>query len=154
MTRRETVTASRGVRSNRGAELIELAFVLPLLIVVIAGIVDFGFMFQRYLVVTNAAREGARIAVLPGYRLADVEARVQAYVREGLGDDSITPSTTLTTVAIDPPGPAPPVNAAQVVVQTTHNYLILGPLMGLLGGTSFGSVTLTARSTMRVEAGS
>ncbi len=31
------------------------------------GILDFGILFQRYEVITNAAREGARVAVLPGY---------------------------------------------------------------------------------------
>ena len=46
----------------------EFALTLPLLLVVIAGIVDFGFVFQRYEVITNAAREGARLASLPGYR--------------------------------------------------------------------------------------
>jgi Flp pilus assembly protein TadG len=152
--RRRDRLADRRLGSGRGAELIEFAFVLPLLLVVIAGIVDFGFMFQRYLVVTNAAREGARIAVLPGYGLADVQARVQAYVRDGLGDETITPTTTLDTVTIDPPGPAPSFEAARVVVRTTHAYLVLGPLVSLIGGGSFGTLTLTARSTMRAEAGS
>ena len=69
--------------SERGAELIEFALVLPLLLLIILGIVDFGFMFQRFEVVTNAAREGARIAVLPGYATADVEARVQNYLTTG-----------------------------------------------------------------------
>jgi Flp pilus assembly protein TadG len=142
------------VRSNRGAELIEFAFVLPLLMVVVAGIIDFGFMFQRYLVVTNAAREGARMAILPGYGLTDVQARVQAYVREGLADQTVTPVTTMSTVTIDPPGPAPPFDAAQVMVQTTQSYLVLGPLISLVGGSGFGSVTLTAKSTMRTESGS
>ena len=40
-------------------------------------------MFQRYEVVTNAAREGARVAVLPGYVNADVQARVAAYLSSG-----------------------------------------------------------------------
>ncbi len=56
----------RGRRED-GAELIELAIVLPILLLVVAAIIDFGFLFQRYEAVTNAAREGARIAVLPGY---------------------------------------------------------------------------------------
>jgi hypothetical protein len=47
-------------------ELIELALILPMLLLMFAAIVDFGLLFQRYLVVSNAAREGARIAVLPG----------------------------------------------------------------------------------------
>jgi Flp pilus assembly protein TadG len=54
-----------GHGNETGAELIEFAFVLPLLLLVIVGIFDFGFLFQRYEVVTNAAREGARAAVLP-----------------------------------------------------------------------------------------
>ncbi len=44
------------------------------------GIIDFGLLFQRYEAVTNAAREGARIAVLPGYAQADVQARVTQYL--------------------------------------------------------------------------
>ena len=66
------------LRSERGAELIEFALVFPLLLLSSSGIVDFGFMFQRFEVVTNAAREGARMAVLPGYATADVKTRVSA----------------------------------------------------------------------------
>ena len=46
------------------SKLIEFALVFPLLLMVILGIVDFGFLFQRYEVLTNAAREGARVAAL------------------------------------------------------------------------------------------
>ena len=56
-------------RSERGAELIEFALVFPTLLLVMLGIIDFGFLFQRYEVVTNAAREGARVAILPGYSM-------------------------------------------------------------------------------------
>ena len=56
-----------GIGLGRGAELIEFAFIFPLLLLVCLGIVDFGLLFQRYEVLTNAAREGARVAVLPGY---------------------------------------------------------------------------------------
>ena len=45
-------------------------------------------MFQRFLTVSNAAREGARIAVLPGYTQTDVQNRVTQYVREGTGDNT------------------------------------------------------------------
>ncbi len=54
-------------RSEDGAQLVEFALVLPLLLLVVLGIAEFGFIFQRYEVITNAAREGARLAVLPGY---------------------------------------------------------------------------------------
>ena len=60
-------------RGEGGNALVEFALVLPLLMLVFAGIVDFGFLFQRYEVITNAAREGARLAVLPGYGTTDVQ---------------------------------------------------------------------------------
>ena len=53
------------------------------MLLIALGIFDFGILFQRYEVVTNAAREGARIAVLPGYADADVDARVRQYVQAG-----------------------------------------------------------------------
>ena len=55
----------RRVRHERGAELIEMALVLPLLMLIIMGIMDFGFLFREMSVVTNAAREGARAGILP-----------------------------------------------------------------------------------------
>lgn len=140
----------RRLRSERGAELIELALVLPILFLVIAGIVDFGLLMQRYLTINNAAREGARIAVLPGYGLTDVQNRVALFVSQGT-DTSTLAVTTLTPVSIDPPGPTPPFPAAQVTVTMAHTYLFLGPVSGLFGGGSFSTITLTARSTMRIE---
>src|SRR5687768_1788226 len=69
--------------SERGQALIEFALIFPLLLLVMLGIVDFGFLFQRYEVLTNATREGARIAVLPGYDAADVRLRVCSYMQTG-----------------------------------------------------------------------
>ena len=73
----------RLARTEQGAELIEMAIVTPLLLLLVMGIVDFGFLFQRYVVLTNAAVEGARVATLPGYTTADAQARVQAYASDG-----------------------------------------------------------------------
>jgi Flp pilus assembly protein TadG len=144
-------TLVRRGRAERGAELIELALVLPILLLMFAAIVDFSLMFQRYLVLNNAAREGARIAVLPGYTAADVQDRVTQYVRQGIGDNTVTPTVVLTPVSIDPPGATPAFPAAQVTVTMTHTYLLMGPVSGLLGGGSWSSITLAARSTMRIE---
>ena len=78
-----TNPSTRRRNSEAGAELIEFALVFPLLLMIILGIVDFALMFQRYEVVTNAVREGARVAVLPGYTETDVQARVASYIAEG-----------------------------------------------------------------------
>jgi Flp pilus assembly protein TadG len=149
-----TRTLLRRVRAERGAELIEFAVVLPILMLVFAGIVDFALMFERFLTISNAAREGARIAVLPGYTQTDVQNRVTQYVREGTGDSTAAPTAVLTTVTIDPDGAGgkPGFPAAQVTVTMTHSYLFLGPVAALIrGGGPFSSITLAARSTMRIE---
>ncbi len=139
-------------RGERGAELIELALVLPILLLAFAGIVDFALLMQRYLVISNAAREGARIAVLPGYTQTDVQNRVTAYVRQGTGDSTLSPVASLVTVTITPTAPTPPFPAAQVTVSLTHSYLVIGPVSALFGsGGSWTTITLVTRSTMRIE---
>src|SRR4029450_3398373 len=71
------------LRSESGAELIEFALTLPLLLLLVLGIIEFGFMFQEYEVVTNAAREGARIGVLPAFTAGDATTRVNQYLVAG-----------------------------------------------------------------------
>jgi Flp pilus assembly protein TadG len=145
--------------SEHGAELIEFAFVLPLLLAIVAGIVDFGFMFERHLVLQNAAREGARLRALPLYTNGEAEARALEYVREGLSmtaaevADSVVAVVTTEPRDPDPTDGKPGFTVAISTVTMTHTYLILGPIMGLLGAgpDDFGDITLTARSVMRCE---
>ncbi|ADL11781.1 TadE/TadG family type IV pilus assembly protein [Acetohalobium arabaticum] len=48
------------IRRRRGQALVELALVLPVLLLILFGIVEFGRIFHAYLVIANAARVGAR----------------------------------------------------------------------------------------------
>ena len=79
---------------NAGRRSIEAALVLPLLLLVVLGILDFGLLFWRFESVTNAAREGARVAILPGYSTTDVENRVQQYLTDA-GLDADAPVITV-----------------------------------------------------------
>lgn len=136
--------------SDDGAELIEYALVLPMLLLVVLGIAEFGFMFQRYEVITNAAREGARIAVLPGYSTTDVQNRVNAYVTQGRVPTTLTnPAVTVADVDIPVPGRLP-ISARRVTVTYTHNYMFL-PGIGALFGTTYAAIPLTAVAEMRME---
>ena len=73
-------------RDDRGTALIEMAFTLPLLLLISIGIIEFGRAFQTWQILTNAAREGARVAVLPGISDSMVTARVQEYIQAGVLD--------------------------------------------------------------------
>jgi Flp pilus assembly protein TadG len=136
------------VRSERGAELIEMAIVTPILLLLVFGIVDFGFLFQRYVVLTNAAVEGARVATMPGYTAADAQARVQAYVTTG----GVNGTVNSVTAPVSLPG-AGGGTWPGVQVTVTHVYTLqyITPIIRLVGGSNAGSVTLTAQSTMRSQ---
>ena len=146
----------RVARSERGAELIEFALVFPLLLMIVLGIVDFGFMFQRLEVVTNAAREGARIAVLPGYDDADIQTRVCDYVETGgvpvTGTcDTTGDNPTVVVQDADIPVAGGTISGKRVLVTYTHNYLFLGGIATWFGGGTFTSVPLRGVATMRNE---
>jgi hypothetical protein len=55
------MTRRARTRSDRGAVLVELAIVIPMLLLLMVGMVEYGFAWQRQQVVTRAARSGARL---------------------------------------------------------------------------------------------
>lgn len=62
-------------RSERGQSVVELALVLPVLVLLLTGILEFGLIIHQYLAVTEAAREGARVAAV-GQTDAQVNSKV------------------------------------------------------------------------------
>ncbi|HJR59030.1 MAG TPA: TadE/TadG family type IV pilus assembly protein [Vicinamibacterales bacterium] len=144
------VTNRRFLGNEKGAQLVEFALVLPLLLLVILGIAEFGFMFQRYEVLTNAAREGARIAVLPGYANQDVEARVAAYLDAGrVPTTAGNPVVTVTTEPLVVPG-GTTITMRRVTVTYTYTYMFLNAIAGWFGA-AYTTQQLSAVSEMRVE---
>lgn len=140
------ITPRPSFHSERGAELIEFAIVLPILMLLIAGIVDFGMMFRTFEAVTNAAREGARVGVLPGYAPADVQTRVNAY----LAAAGLTGPRTINVVNMPVATGAGTFTARSVTVNYTYQFVILGGIAPVFGG-SFGTIPLQAVSVMRTE---
>lgn len=140
--------SNRPGRGEAGNAVIELAFTLPLLLAIVTGIFDFGLMFQRFEVLTNAAREGARVGVLPGYTAADAESRALEYLATG-GITTATVDAVASTVSFG--SPTKTAGSITVTVEQVHQYLWIGPILDLLGG-NLGTVTLRAVSTMRAEA--
>jgi Flp pilus assembly protein TadG len=134
-------------RSERGAELIEFALVAPILILLIAGIFDFGMMFRTYETVTNAAREGARVGVLPGYEAdVNVEDRVDAY----MASSGLTGAYNVDVEDEQVVTGAGTFTARAVRVNYTYQFAILGGVGAFFGG-NFTTVPLAARSVMRYE---
>ena len=97
---------------------------------------------------TNAAREGARVGVLPGYADADVQTRVNDYLAgSGLTGPRVI---NVTSRSRKPPARARlPRGRCRSITPTT--FVVLGPIGSAFGG-NFGTIPLRAVSVMRTEA--
>jgi Flp pilus assembly protein TadG len=151
-------------RGERGQAIVEMALTLPLLLLIVLGIFDFGLMFQKYEVVTNAAREGARVGVLPGYTTADAAARAVQYLAVGgltggthtcgatvLVPDTYCASGVLSTVTITGSDPPKTVEQITMTVEFDYEYRFVGPIANTLFGSDLGTTRLRSTSIMRVE---
>lgn len=124
---------------DHGAAAVEMAIVLPVLLLLIFGIVDFGRMLNAQLELTAAAREGARWAALGQ---SGVPARV------ALAAPSLDPAPATSVTAC----PATPAVGSNATVVATYPFSFVTPFAGissLFGGSGGGTVTLTGRGVMR-----
>jgi Flp pilus assembly protein TadG len=140
-------------RRQEGAALVETAFVLPIMLLVCVGILEFGRAYQSWQVVTNASREGARVAVLPEYPDAAVITRVKTYLKNGGLPAAIvdSPATdiqiTVTNSGVNETGTvtAP---ATRVQVHYPFEFMVLQPIAQLIvsdseAGEAFDMVATT-----------
>ncbi|HKY32827.1 MAG TPA: TadE/TadG family type IV pilus assembly protein [Candidatus Polarisedimenticolia bacterium] len=135
-------------RAGSGQNLVEFALVAVMLLAVLLGIVEFGRAWMTFQVITNASREGARVAALPtGFSdSGDVTTRVNDYLASAnldMARASVSVANVDGATGTD----------AVVTVTYAADLLFVGPIVGLLpgGSTIPGTVTLTGTATMRNE---
>jgi Flp pilus assembly protein TadG len=125
---------------GEGQELVELALVLPVLLLIFLFIIDFAVMAFKKNTVYNAAREGARagvIQVVDGF-VVD-EAYIEGIVLERLLALNLSDSRVEVTLTVD-----------TVDVTVTHTAtLMTGPMIEVMGGTP--NVRMQSVSTMNRE---
>jgi Flp pilus assembly protein TadG len=147
----------RRIKQARGQSLVEFALVLPLLMILVFGIIDFGMGLRSYISLTNATREGARFAAIGGSAGAypgncdgvdntTVVGRVCVSI-EGLD------RADLTSVAVDYPDGQNPGESVVVSADYTYNYITpLGDIVDFFSGGSFpDTLSLSTATDMRLE---
>lgn len=140
----------RRIRNQRGAALIETAITIPMVLLVSVAIFEFGRAYQTWQVLTNAAREGARVAILTDATDGQASAAVRAYMASGQ-----LPGAGTAGVVVERTVPfSGPATASRITVNYPFNFIVIGPVARLvrsnatLGG---GALTMTASATMRNE---
>lgn len=135
-------------RNQRGAALIETAITLPLVLFVSIAIFEFGRAYQTWQVLTNAAREGARIAIIAGTTDNDVKTAVRSYMTSGrLPKASTAPVVVERNVGLGPN------NASRITINYPFDFMVLNPVARLVQGASqVGKpLTMSAVALMRNE---
>jgi Flp pilus assembly protein TadG len=118
---------SRLKRDDRGAAMVEFAIVLPVLLLILLGIIEFGRAYNAQVSIQAAAREGARELAL-----RHSSAQVVSATRDG------APSVTIDSIA-QTPCPATGDGKATVKVTEKFSFMAL----------PFGPLDLTATGVMR-----
>ncbi|MHB0875764.1 MAG: TadE family protein [Anaerolineae bacterium] len=137
MSTEQRLPLGRRVRQpgRAGQSLVEMALVLPLLLLLVFGIIEFGRVFNAYIIVTNAAREGARCGAV-GCDEGEITTEIMQTMAS-LGNP------TLIDVEGELGGRGSP-----VVVTIRYDLPIIAPLMPVILGESF---TVTGSARMRME---
>ena len=116
----------RGFRNEKGASLVELAIVTPFLLVLLVGLIEFGWIFAGYISVTGAAREGARYASMgkdPDVIEIAIEEHANNFVENQQG--------SITQIVIPANYPEGIAMGQEVKIEV---YAVLPSLTGLLTG--------------------
>jgi len=139
------------MRDRKGVAAVEFALILPLLVVLLFGIIEFGLLLYNKQVITNASREGARAGIVQAPRLTvpQIRAVVNNYAKAYLitfaasdpGPQTLVPSGACTTFGQD------------LIASVTYQYqfLIFSSVIKLLPGVFSSSITLTAQTDMKCE---
>jgi Flp pilus assembly protein TadG len=128
-------------RDVRGLAIVEFALVMPLLLLLVLGVIEFGRLWNVRHVLTDAAREGTRVAVVNNNRMpaSVLQDSVRRTVRRRMATAALATDTARLKIGFTGVGAQQPGTPATVDVRFNHNLLA--------GEFVLGRKTLTLRST-------
>jgi Flp pilus assembly protein TadG len=151
-------------RREKGSLTVEMALAMPVLLFLIAGVIDLSMLFWEKQVITNAAREGARaaakaaddgMALTPDLSISGVKSKVQTYLNQ-FGIKNLDGSTltlngsTFTYTWTDPPDRVLTVSLNQI----PYKMMLLPNIKTLFGesrSTGDDAFYLSAQTSMAAQ---
>ena len=137
-------TLRGGLLGRRGQAAVEFALVLPILLIMLVGIVEFGRAWNLHQVITDAARESARKAAIADASVT--QAQIEAVANSAMTAAGVDPAqATITLTDWDAPGGDP----LTVQIELPYTFTFFGPLVKWTTGKS--NIVLSTSFTMRNE---
>lgn len=127
--------------NQRGQTLVEIAIILPLLILLLMATIEFGRIFFTYLSVTGAAREAARSTVISTQK-------DDATIRQRVEDAASWLTARDLTVEISPASENSRTSGVPLTITVSYPVALYTPLLSQIMPNPF---TVTAQTTMRIE---
>ena len=129
------------LRSEAGASAVEFALLLPLLMMILFGIIEFGLALYQQAILTNASREGARLGIVqsvPAITNGQINTAIDSYLTPA----GINPGDVSRTIVAGGVTGTP----VQVTLTLPYTFAVLPKLTSLAP-----SINLIARTEMRHE---
>ena len=146
---RSRIRSRRNRKGDEGQALAEMAIVLPLLLLLVFGIIEMSSAWRTFQVLTNAAREGARVGILATSTEGDIRTRIQASLEGG----GVVYDPDMVTVECIGANGAPTGNAVcnlsgqEVRIRVAQPFTF--DVLGALG--DFVPITIASTTSMRRE---
>lgn len=126
------------IRDKRGQALVELALVLPLLIILLMGTMEFGRIFHSYLLITNASREGARAGII-----SQTDSEIMSKVKDVAATLNLTDAQITIT-----PNQSARTRGVPLTVKVDYSVNLITPVLDTIVPNPF---PLSATTIMRME---
>jgi Flp pilus assembly protein TadG len=134
----------RIARGERGQSVVEMAIVLPVLLLLLCGIIDFGWISYSRISLSYCSREGARYGVVHA-EAADAQTQITNKVIQS-APDFLKDKITVTVTFSNPSSP----RLGDITVTVNATVTALTPVAGTIFGTGTG-IPLTSLCVMKVE---
>ncbi len=126
------------LRNEKGQSLVEFAILLPLLLLLLMGILEFGIMLNSYLTIHNSAREGARLGIVAGSNIEIKELIIKT--SPNLDADNLVVNIT--------PSDGSRKSGDTITVEVIYNYHVTIPIISNI---IHNVAVLKAQTSMRIE---
>jgi len=127
-------------RGVRGQSLVEFALILPVLLIMLFGVFDFGRASYAFNAVSNAAREGARVAIVDQSQTGGIYKAAQEAADQGTALD-LDPADP-NQVSVTFPDPFGTCVGCRAVVRVQYEFTAITPIIGsVIGPITVGTTT-------------